>query len=115
MLHRYKQFYNVINQTLDYLLLNISLIVIYNVLDNSLIPWMNNKNYLPVVLVFNLLWLLSSNITSLYNSVSDIDLKVYNNSIKTYLLYLSLICVIILIVIGTKSYFITKEYLFYSL
>ncbi|MBS1526487.1 MAG: undecaprenyl-phosphate glucose phosphotransferase [Bacteroidetes bacterium] len=115
MVHRYKQFYNAINLTADYVLLNISLITIYNLLDNSLIPWMNNKNYLPVVLVFNLLWLLSSNITSLYNSVSDIDLKVYQNSIRTYLLYLALICTIILLVIGTKTYFITKEYLFYSM
>src|ERR1700749_1819697 len=115
MVHRYKQFYNAINLTSDYLLLNISLIVVYNLLDNSLISWMNNKNYLPVVLVFNLLWLLSSNITSLYNSVSDTDIKVYYSAIKTYLLYLSLICINILLVIGTKSYFITQEYLFYSM
>src|ERR1700753_947234 len=115
MVHRYKQFYNAINLTLDYLLLNISLIVVYNLLDSSLIPWMNNKSYLPVVLVFNLLWLLSSNITSLYNAVSDIDLKVYHCTIKTYLLYLGLICVIILLIIGTKSYFITQDYLFYSM
>src|SRR5258708_29968283 len=115
MVHRYKQFYNAINLTLDYLLLNVSLIVVYNFLGNSLISWMNNKNYLPVVLVFNLLWLLSSNITSLYNTVSDIDIKAYHSAIKTYLLYLCLICVIILLVIGTRSYFITQEYLFYSM
>ena len=115
MVHRYKQFYNAINLILDYLLLNISLIIIYNVLDSSLISWINNKNYLPVVLVFNLLWLLSSNITKLYNSISDADLKDYNTAIKTYLVYLSLICVIILLIIGTKSYFITQEFLFYSM
>src|ERR1700761_2729742 len=115
MVHRYKQFYNAINLTSDYLLLNISLIVVYNLLDSSLISWMNNKNYLPVVLVFNLLWLLSSNITSLYNTVSDIDIKGYHSAIKTYLLYLGLICLIILFAIGTKSYFITEEYLFYSM
>src|SRR5215469_9688413 len=90
MVHRYKQFYNAINLTLDYLLLNVSLIAVYNFLDNSLIPWMNN-------------------------AISDDDRKVYNTALKTYLLYLSLICVIILLVIGTKSYFITKEYLFYSM
>src|SRR6201985_209506 len=117
MVHRYKQFYNVINLSLDYLLLNVSLIVVYNFLDKSYISWMNNTSYLPVVLVFNLLWLLSSNITSLYNSISDIDLKAYQNTVKTYLLYLSLICVTILLVISTRSYFnfITQEYLFYSM
>jgi len=115
MVNRYKQFYNAINLTLDYLLLNISLIVVYNFLDHSFVAWMNNKNYLPVVLVFNLLWLLSSNITSLYNQVSDVDIKAYHCVIKTYLLYLGLICFIILLVIGTKSYFITQEYLFYSM
>ena len=115
MVHRYKQFYNAINLTLDYLLLNVSLIVIYNILSNSLIPWISNTNLLPVVLVFNLLWLLSSNITGLYNKVSDNDTKVYYSTLKTYLLYLSLICVIILMIIGTKSYFITPEYLFYSM
>lgn len=114
MVHRYKQFYNAINLTADYLLLNISLIIIYNLSDNVL-SWSDNKSYLPVVLVFNLLWLLSSNITGLYNHVSDNDIKVFRSAIKTYLLYLSLICVIILLVIGTKSYFITKEYLFYSM
>ena len=115
MVHRYKQFYNAINLVFDYLLLNISLIVVYNILDNSLIPWMDNKSYLPVVLVFNLLWLLSANITKLYNSISVIDQKDYRNAIKTYLLYLTLICVIILLVIGTKSYFITQQFLFYSM
>ena len=84
MVHRYKQFYNAINLTLDYLLLNVSLIVIYNILSNSLIPWISNTNLLPVVLVFNLLWLLSSNITGLYNKVSDNDTKVYYSTLKTY-------------------------------
>jgi putative colanic acid biosysnthesis UDP-glucose lipid carrier transferase len=115
MVNRYKQFYNAINISLDYLLLNISLMVVYNFLNSSFISLMNNKNYLPVILVFNLLWLLSSNITSLYNTVSDIDIKVYYSAIKTYLLYIGLICLIILLVIGTKSYFITQEYLFYSM
>ena len=115
MVHRYKQFHNLINLTVDYLLLNISLIVIYNILDHSFISWLDNKNYLPVVLVFNLLWLLSSNITSLYNNVPDNDVKVYQNTVKTYLLYLAFICSIILLVIGTKTYFITENYLFYSM
>ncbi len=115
MVHRYKQFHNVINITLDYLLLNLSLILVYNYFNHTLISWVNNKSYLPIVLVFNLLWLLSSNITSLYNNVSDIDLKVYRNVAKTYLLYLALICVIILVMNGTKTHFITKEYLFYSM
>ncbi len=115
MIHRYKQFYNAINLTLDYLLLNLSLIIAYNFLNHSLISWMNDKSYLPVVLVFNLLWLLSSNITSLYNAVSDIDIKVYRSVIKTYLLYVSVICIIILLVLGNKSYFITRDYLFYSM
>jgi len=115
MVHRYKQFYNAINLILDYLLLNISLIVVYNFLDKSFVSWTNNKTYLPVVLVFNLLWLLSSNVTNLYNAVSDFDIKVYRNAVKTYLLYLGLICLIVLLVIGTKSYFITQEYLLYSM
>lgn len=115
MVHRYKQFYNAINLVIDYLLLNISLIIVYNITDNSLIPWINNKNYLPVVLIFNLLWLLSSNITKLYNAVIDTDLKDYRTAIKTYFLYLCLICIIILLVIGTRSYFITREYLFNSM
>jgi putative colanic acid biosynthesis UDP-glucose lipid carrier transferase len=115
MVHRYKQFHNVINITLDYLLLNLSLILVYNYFNHTLISWVNNQSYLPIVLVFNLLWLLSSNITSLYNNVSDIDLKVYRNVAKTYLLYLSLICLIILAMTGTNIHFITKEYLFYSM
>ena len=115
MVHRYKQFHNVINITLDYLLLNLSLILVYNYFNHTLISWVNNKSYLPAVLVLNLLWLLSSNITSLYNNVSDIDLKVYRNVAKTYLLYLGLICFAILLMAGTKINIISKEYLFDSM
>jgi putative colanic acid biosynthesis UDP-glucose lipid carrier transferase len=39
----------------------------------------------------------------------------YRSAIKTYFLFVSLICFTIITLIGTKPYLITREYLFYSL
>jgi putative colanic acid biosynthesis UDP-glucose lipid carrier transferase len=78
--------------------------------------WINNKKYFPIVLVFNLIWLLSANITGLYEQVLNKDaIKTYNGVIKTYSIFVSFICFTIIILIGTKPYFVTREYLFYSL
>lgn len=116
MLHRYATFFKAINLTVDYFVLNVSMISAYIILDNSFIVWINNKQYLPVVLVFNLIWLLAANVTGLYEDVLNKDsVKTFGNVTKTYLLFVSLICFTILILIGTKAYFITREYLFYSI
>lgn len=88
----------------------------YIIVDKSYITWINNKNYLPIVLVFNLLWLLSANISGLYEYVLNKDsINTYRSVFKTYLLFVCLICFTILIIIGTKAYFITREYLFFSI
>ena len=116
MVHRYATFFKAINLSVDYLVLNVSMVVSYYLLDNSLIVWINNKQYLPIVLVFNLIWLLSANITGLYEHVLNKDsVKTFRSVVQTYLLFVSVICVTILILIGTKAYFITREYLFYSI
>lgn len=116
MVHRYATFIKAINLAVDYIILNVSMVVAYLIVDQSYVLWMFNKTYLPVVLVFNLVWLLSANITGLYEQVLNKDsVKTYQSVFKTYLLFLSLICFSILVIIGPKSYFITREYLFYSL
>lgn len=116
MVHRYATFFKAINLTVDYFVLNVSMVAAYLILDDSVIVWINNKQYLPVVLVFNLIWLLSANITGLYEHVLNKDsVKTFRVVFQTYLLFVSLICITILIVIGTKAYFITREYLFYSI
>jgi len=92
------------------------MILAYLIVDKSYIIWINNKNYLPIVLVFNLIWLLSANITRLYEHVLSKDsIKTYRGVFKTYMLFVSLICFTVLIIIGTKAYSITRQYLFYSL
>ncbi|MDN5286271.1 MAG: Undecaprenyl-phosphate glucose phosphotransferase [Mucilaginibacter sp.] len=92
------------------------MLTVYVYLDRPATIFINNKQYLPVVLVFNLIWLLSANITGLYEHVLNKDsVKTFRSVFQTYLLFLSLICVTILIVIGTKRYFITRSYLFYSI
>ncbi len=92
------------------------MIAAYVILDNSFIVWINNKQYLPVVLVFNLIWLLAANITGLYEHVLNKDsVKTFGSVFQTYLLFVSLICFTILILIGTKAYFITRQYLFYAI
>jgi len=59
---------------------------------------------------------LSANISGLYEQVLNKDsIKTYRGVIKTYFLFVSFICFTILILIGTEAYFITRQYLFYSL
>jgi len=116
MIHRYGTFIKAVNLTTDYIILNISMVVAYHIVDRSTFFWINNKNYLPIVLVFNLIWLLSANITGLYEQVLNKDaIKTYRGVIKTYSIFVSFICCTIIILIGTKPYFVTREYLFYSL
>ncbi len=116
MIHRYTTFIKAINLTIDYIILNVSMVIAYLIEDTSYISWINNKNYLPIVLVFNLIWLLSANVTGLYEQVLNKDsIRTYRGLIKTYFLFVSLICFTVIVIIGTKAYFITREYLFYAL
>ncbi len=116
MINRHTTFFKALNLTIDYLILNLSMITTYLLIDKSTILWANNRRYLPIVLVFNLIWLLSANISGLYQQVLNKDsIKTYRAVIRTYLLFVSLICFTILILIGTEAYFITRQYLFYSL
>jgi putative colanic acid biosynthesis UDP-glucose lipid carrier transferase len=114
MVHRYATFIKTINLTFDYLVLNTSMVIAYYIVDKVHILWATNKNYLPIVLVFNLTWLLSANLTRLYDKVLNRDaVNTYRNVIKTYLIFIALICMIVT-VIGIKAYYITRGYLVYS-
>ena len=116
MINRYNTFFKTLNLLFDYLLLNISMIATYLILDKSSMLYANSKKYLPIVLVFNLIWLLSANISGLYEHVLNKDsVKTYRSVIRTYLLFVSIICFIILFMIGTQAYYITRQYLLYSL
>jgi len=116
MIYRYTTFIKAINLSIDYAILNISMVIAYLIVDKSYIFWASNKNYLPIVLVFNLIWLLSANITGLYERVLNKDsISTYQGVFKTYLLFVCLIGFTIIIIIGAKSYSITREYLFYAL
>ncbi|GAB3934802.1 undecaprenyl-phosphate glucose phosphotransferase [Mucilaginibacter myungsuensis] len=116
MIYRYTTFIKAINLSIDYTILNISMVIAYLIVDKSYIFWAQNKNYLPVVLVFNLIWLLSANITGLYEQVLNKDsISTYQSVFKTYLLFVCLICFTIIIIIGPAAYSITREYLFYAL
>ncbi|MCJ8209778.1 undecaprenyl-phosphate glucose phosphotransferase [Mucilaginibacter sp. RS28] len=113
MIHRYATFIKAINLTIDYIILNISMVIAYLIVDKSYIFWIDNKNYLPVVLVFNLIWLLSANISNLYEQVLNKDsISTYQSVFKTYMIFVALICFTIIIITGTKAYFITRTYLF---
>lgn len=116
MIHRYATFIKAVNLTTDYIILNISMVLSYFIVDKSTFFWINNRSYLPIVLVFNLIWLLAANITGMYEQVLNKDAIItYRGVIKTYAIFVSFICFTIIILIGTKPYFVTREYLFYSL
>lgn len=116
MINRHTTFFKALNLTVDYLILNISMVTTYFIEDRSTIFWASNRRYLPIVLVFNLIWLLSANISGLYEQVLNKDsVKTYRVVIRTYFLFVSFICFTILVLSGTETYFITRQYLFYSL
>ncbi|WP_428329121.1 undecaprenyl-phosphate glucose phosphotransferase [Mucilaginibacter sp.] len=116
MINRHTTFFKALNLTIDYLILNVSMVATYFIEDRSNVFWANNRRYLPIVLVFNLIWLLSANISGLYEQVLNKDsVKTYRSVIKTYFIFVSFICFTILILIGTEAYFITRQYMFYSL
>ncbi|HZY38439.1 MAG TPA: undecaprenyl-phosphate glucose phosphotransferase, partial [Mucilaginibacter sp.] len=116
MINRHTTFFKALNLAIDYIILNISMVSIYLLENRSALYYANNRRYLPIVLVFNLIWLLSANISGLYEEVLNKDsIKTYRVVIKTYLIFVSIICFTILILIGTEAYFITRQYLFYSL
>jgi putative colanic acid biosynthesis UDP-glucose lipid carrier transferase len=76
--------------------------------------WMADDKYLLIILVFNLIWLLATNITGLYERVLNKDsIHTYRDFLKTYLLFIFLLSFVIT-VIGIQSYLITRLYLFYS-
>ena len=116
MINRHTTFFKALNLAIDYIILNISMMSVYLLENHSAVYSSNNRRYLPVVLVFNLIWLLAANISGLYEQVLNKDsIKTYRGVIKTYLIFVSIICFTILILIGTEAYFITRQYLFYSL
>jgi putative colanic acid biosynthesis UDP-glucose lipid carrier transferase len=115
MVHRYTTFIKAINLSVDYIILNISMILAYMFADNNILFWTSN-HYLPIVLVFNLIWLLAANITGLYEQVLIKDsVNTFHGLIKTYLFFVSFVSITVNFLIGSQSYFMTREYLIYSL
>src|SRR5476651_1489940 len=100
MINRHTTFFKALNLTIDYLILNISMISVYFFEDKTTLYWANNRRYLPIVLVFNLIWLLSANISGLYEQVLNKDsIKTYRGVFKTYLLFVCLIGFFIIFII----------------
>ncbi|WP_448699621.1 undecaprenyl-phosphate glucose phosphotransferase [Mucilaginibacter sp. AW1-3] len=116
MIAKYSNFLKTLNLVFDYLILNVSMIITYLEIDRSGISWTVNKQYLPIVLSINLIWLLSTNITGLYEYVlNNNSVKTFQSVYKTYILFICFIFVSVVIIIGTNFYFITRHYLYYSM
>ena len=114
MNHRYLTFIKAINLTFDYLSLNVAMVLAYYFEGRENVFFIDNVSYLPIVLVFNFTWLLSANLTGLYEKVLNKDsIRTYRNVFRTYVIFICIICFIVIIV-GPKTYFITRSYLLYS-
>src|ERR1700753_2629574 len=104
MINRHTTFFKALNLAIDYIVLNVSMISVYLLEDRSGVYSAAGRRYLPIVLVFNLIWLLSANISGLYEKVPNKDsIKTYRSVIKTYLIFVSLICFTILILISREA------------
>ncbi len=115
MNNRYKLVNNVLNIILDYFLLNVSLIVIYNQSHHSTFQWITDRTYLHIGLIFNLLWLLSANIIRLYKANADSDVRASQKLIAAYTFYVVIVCYVILFLSPVDTYFVTREFLFDSM
>lgn len=114
MTNRYTTLFKAWNLTVDYVLLNASMIVTYFLVDSRFLIWTKNR-YLVTVLFFNLIWFFSANMTHFYEGVLVRDsIKTFKTLIKTYLLFLSLISFLLLSIISFQSYFIAREFFVYS-
>jgi putative colanic acid biosynthesis UDP-glucose lipid carrier transferase len=114
MVYRYAAIIKIINLSVDYLMLNVSMFITYLIIDQPG-TWIASDKYLPVILVFNLIWLLATNITGLYERVLNKDsITTYKAFFKTYLVFLSLISLVV-IIIGAQAYTITRLYLFFAI
>jgi putative colanic acid biosynthesis UDP-glucose lipid carrier transferase len=115
MVHRYATFFKTINLVTDYIVLNMGMVTAYYLVATEKdILWPPSQHYLPIVLVFNLTWLLSANLTRLYDEVLNKDsVNTFRNVIKTYLIFVTLIAIIVAVV-GIKAYYITHTYLIYA-
>jgi len=116
MNNNYKIIHNVVNIIVDYFLLNLSLIIVYNQVHQAAFQWLADKAYLHIVIMFNLLWLLSANILRLYkaDAVED-DARASKKLIGAYTFYVAIVCYIILFLNPIETYFITREFLFNSM
>jgi len=113
MIYRYATFFKTVNLTIDYIMLNLSMFLAY-LLIGSPATWHTDNKYLLIILLFNLIWLLSTNITGLYESVLHKDsILTYKDFLKAYLLFIFLLSFFV-IVIGIQSYLVTRQYLLYS-
>jgi len=115
MTNSYYNFNKAFNVILDYFLLNISLVIVYGFSHKTIFNWISDKTYINAVLVLNLLWLFSANILSLYIQDFDDEYKIVKKSIKTYILYVILVCYVMMYLSNIKSYYITWDYLFVSI
>ncbi|RFZ85771.1 undecaprenyl-phosphate glucose phosphotransferase [Mucilaginibacter terrenus] len=114
MVHRYSAFIKTVNLIVDYVVLNIGMVLAYYIEVHKFEIWPPSQHALPIVLVFNLTWLLSANLTRLYSEVLNKDsVNTFRNIAKTYLIFVALIAIIAL-VIGVKAYRITNMYLVVS-
>jgi putative colanic acid biosynthesis UDP-glucose lipid carrier transferase len=114
MVYRYVTFIKIVNLSIDYMMLNISMFIAYLIIDRPEILTGGSK-YMSIALVFNLVWLLATNITGLYEQVLNKDsINTYKGFFKTYLLFVSLISIVI-IIIGVQAYLITRVYVLYAI
>src|SRR5471030_1241447 len=115
MIHRYTTLIKAINLTLDYIILNLSMILAWYFVERSFfLPTTNH--YLPIFLLFNFNWLLATNITGLYKHVLNKDsIITFRGLVRSYLLFISFVSFTILLFISAKTYLITPRYLLISL
>ncbi|WP_184549801.1 undecaprenyl-phosphate glucose phosphotransferase [Mucilaginibacter sp. FT3.2] len=113
MIEQYNKVNRVANVLVDYLLLNSSLIVVYNFLHHSYFQWLTDRSCLNAVVIFNLLWLFAANLIGLYRL--HLEGHIVAKAIKTYLLYVALVWYIMLFVSHIETYYISKEFLLLSL
>jgi putative colanic acid biosynthesis UDP-glucose lipid carrier transferase len=115
MIYRYSSFIKAINLFVDYLILNVN-IIIACFIANNVVFFRYDNHYLPVAVIVNLAWFLSAYIIGLYKNVLTKDsIKTSRSLIKAYLLFISFIGFAIIAVSGSISYSLTRHFLLYSL
>lgn len=113
MINRHIVFFNVLNTSTDYLILNAGLIAGWRFNCQPSFGVTDTRHLLSVGLIYNLIWFLASSICK-QSPIKD-DRNTYHKKVGTFIVFVCLVCFIQLLSRGSEAYHLSWNSLFFAL